>query len=181
MMMKRRTLLLTGALLWPTSSALAGDAAYELEALADTRGRSTSLRRQARGQRLVVVTIKGTWCKVCIEQLTRLQKIRHALAERGARVVALSSERPKQHASAAKRYDLRMPLLSDPKRRVLRKLGLWLERPAHPMPAMVVFDRCGRERGRQLGRRPGARREKQLLAFLDELVKAPANCHEPSA
>ena len=48
--------------------------------------------------------------------------------------------------------------------RVRRDAGLPAQ--GYPQPALVVFDRCGREAGRFVGRSPGQRPESALMAML---------------
>jgi peroxiredoxin len=173
------------AFLMAAGVTIAGDgfaraAAYDRKELRDHQDGKTSLSRSASGHRLVVVTMKGTWCQVCVAQLERLAKLRDALESRGARVVAITVEPAKKNAALAKRLGLPFPILSDPKHRIVEQLGLWLPRADHPMPATVVFDRCGTERARLRGRRPGQRPEPQLLAFLRKLQEKPARCELPA-
>ena len=72
-------------------------------------------------------------------------------------------------ADVAAQRKLTMPLLSDQSTAVLRALRLWRPRWRHPLPALVVFDRCGNEVGRLEGRGPGMRPEAALLEHLKKL------------
>lgn len=148
--------------------------AYTMRALYDGAGKRTSLAEQAPGQLLVVVVIKGTWCPVCVAQLQRLSKLQRQLDARNTRVVALTSEPPAQIGAAQKRLPFK--LLNDPKHLVLQRLGLWRPRWNHAQPAIVVFDRCGKERRRVEGRAPAVRVERSLFRVLDELLREKHRC-----
>jgi peroxiredoxin len=148
--------------------------AYDMRALFDSSGKPTSLAEQADGQHLVVVVLKATRCPVCAAQLERLAKLRKQLKKRHTRVVALTSESVDQVREAQKH--LPFPLLSDPKQRVLQLLDLWQPGWDHPLPALVVFDRCGSERARSEGRGPGSRHERELLQLLDKLDDEESSC-----
>lgn len=154
---------------------------YTLKGLRRTTEVSTTLAQEASGRRLVVVVMKGTWCPVCVRQLRRLATMRSQLEEFGVRVVGLNTDSSKKNRALREREKLPFELLSDSERRVTKALGLWIASAGHPMPAIVVFDRCGAERGRLTGRRPGQRPESALLQMLAEMKKHPAKCREPVA
>lgn len=154
--------------------------AYHLPKLRKHDGKTTSLGSVARGKRLVVVVLKGTWCQVCVGQLQRLAKFERQLEKLDARVVGLTHESHAKAKAVARDSGLPFPILSDPKHEVLAALDLWRDEWGHPLPAIVVFDRCGDERGRMSGRRPGDQGEKSLLAFLKKLADKPESCELPS-
>jgi peroxiredoxin len=154
--------------------------AYRLHKLRKHDGKTTSLASAAGGRLLVVVVLKGTWCQVCVGQMQRLAKVEKRLEKLGTRVVGLTHESHTKAKAVAKDSGLPFPILSDPKHEVLAALGLWRDDWGHPLPAMVVFDRCGDERGRMSGRGPGDQVEKSLLEFLKKLADNPASCELPS-
>ncbi len=165
----------------PARAAAKQRNAYTERALRGDNGARTSLAAAAGGHRLVVVVMKGTWCPVCIKQLQRLAKLDKALKRLGVRVVGLTHEGVEKANRLRKERALRHPILSDPKHEVLSLLGLWRPQWGHPLPAMVIFDRCGKERGRISGRAPGERPERALLRFLKKLVKRPERCNKINA
>jgi peroxiredoxin len=161
--------------------------AYTLRELVGSRASDpkepakTSLSAVASGRPLVVVVLKGTWCEVCLGQMSRLAAKRKELEKLGVRVVGLTAESLEKARAARKRSGLPFAILSDPTTRVTQALGLWRETLGHPMPGIVVFDNCGQERGRLRGRAPGHRPERALFELLHELHERPAGCETPNA
>ena len=153
-----------------------GPDAYFNSVLQDSRGARTSLSGLAAGQPLVVVVLKGAWCRVCMGQLQAFATQRKQLSGLGARVVGLSADSPTNHRAAIQRTQLPYPIASDPRHSVLRGLGLWRPDWGHPLPAVIVFDRCGTERGRIEGRSPGERTGPAVLKLLRTMAKTPAQC-----
>lgn len=152
-----------------------------MRGLQDLKARRTSLREQAAGRALVVVVMKGHWCPVCVGQLVRLGEQRGRLNELGAFVVGLNADGPKANRIVAAQKRLVFPVLSDETHAVIERLGLWFPDAGHPMPAMVVFDRCGDEAGRLIGRSPGDRPEPQLFELLEKLRASKRACGRPNA
>jgi len=148
---------------------------YTLRVLEDHEAQATSLRQSASGQRLVVVVMKSAECPVCRGQLQRLGQRAEQLARLGATVVGLSHD-----GAVAADGDRAGPfgdfaVLLDRSRKVLRALRLWRPSWRHPVPTLVVFDRCGAERARLEGRAPGMRPEDALFRVLDELAEKPCD------
>jgi peroxiredoxin len=145
-------------------------------------GKTTSLIEHARNGRLILVTMKGHWCGICLGQLARFSALRARLEKLQARVVGLNADSHRANAEAAKHVGLALPMLSDSRHRVLEALGLWVADAEQPMPGIVVFDECGRERGRLVGRNPGQRHETAVIALLEKIVAAPPKCQaQPNA
>ena len=155
-------------------------AAYSRKKLRDHAGKATSLKAAAGGQRLVVAVLKGTWCQVCVDQLKRLSGMADSFSRLGTRVVGLTHEGHVQAAGRAKEAALSFPILSDPNHDVLGSLGLWSDKWGHPLPALMVFDSCGRLRGMLRGRRPGQRPEASLIDLLRKVAKDDS-CDVPRA
>jgi peroxiredoxin len=120
--------------------------------------------------------MKGSWCPVCIAQLGRLGALRPRIHKLGARVVGVSTDKVAENRRAAEQARLSDPILTDADRRVVSALGLWRPDAGHPMPAIVVFDRCGTERARIEGRAPGERPEAAVIRLLEEMVTRPPSC-----
>lgn len=182
--MQRRHLLLLGLIAGAqglTAVAEATTSAYARRELHRPDGEPTSLGAAAAGSRLLVVVMKSTHCPVCLAQLRRLEQHAARLKEFGVKVVGLSHETHQECARAQQRARLHTVLLSDPNRTVLAGLGLWREDFGHPMPALVIFDRCGAERGRLVGRSPNQRPEPALFELLEALRKNPEGCRRPNA
>jgi len=108
---------------------------------------SLALARPPAGQTQVVVVMKMASCGVCAAQMRRL-----AEADLGAPVMGIThSPRPEAQRVAAATG---VPTYSHAEG--IRSMGLWLDDRGLAMPAVVVYDRCGEEAGRIVGRRPGA-------------------------
>jgi peroxiredoxin len=164
-----------------TSSEAAADDAYELRVLKDQDGQETSLAAQAAQRSLVVVVMKGYWCRVCVAQLQRMGELKARLDALGATYVGLNADAPADNLEMKKKEEIDCQILSDEQHQVLDKLGLWLPRAQRPLPAIVVFDRCGDEAARWVGRRPGARPESALLRLLRKLAQEKRICSGPNA
>lgn len=160
---------------WPPSAWAAEPDVhpYSGAVLKDLNADTTSLRAQARGQRLVVVVMKGHYCALCRRQMKRLQAMSEQLRALDAKVVGLNHDSVEANRAVAKHDDLKLPILSDRRHEVISALGLWLEDVGHALPAIVVFDRCGSERGRQVGRNPDVRPEAALMKLLREVNDKP--------
>jgi len=61
----------------------------------------------------------------CTQEACAFRDLSHAFAERGVAVVGVSADSTKQQAGFAGKYELTMPLLSDPDRQVLEPWGVW--------------------------------------------------------
>lgn len=141
----------------------------------------TSLAEAAGGDALVVVIMKGHWCRVCSDQLARLVEKRQDLEAVGARLVGLSADAPSVNKRMLDERGIECRVLSDEKHQVLDELGLWLPKDGHPLPAILVFDRCGEEAARWAGRQPGDRPESALFRVLRRLAEDRRACNRPSA
>lgn len=166
------------AALWAVPAAAEGSAVYHRLALKDLVGDSTSLAREAAGKKLVVVVMKGHWCPQCIKELQLLAGVQKELTELGAVVVGLNADPSRANAAVAQKYSLPFQLLSDPDHSTLEALGLWLPELEHPMPAIIVFDACGKEHSRRIGRGASGTSTQATLA---ELRKLQSNPCAPSA
>jgi len=154
--------------------AVAATSAQAEDELRSARDIRTDFKGAARNGRLVVVVMKGAWCPVCVGQLDRFAKLGEQLHRLNAQVVGLNADSPADNLVVEKK--LGVPILSDPDGSTLRGLGLWRDDWGHPMPAVLVFDRCGEERGRVVGRRPGLRDEEAVIELLKTLALDPARC-----
>src|SRR5690606_18299993 len=147
----------------------------------DQDGAETSLAEAAGSGALVVVVMKGHWCRVCIDQLGRLAHRQQELKALGARMVGLNADAPGVNKRMLDAQGIECRVLSDEKHQVLDELGLWLPKEGHPLPAIVVFDRCGEEAARWAGRRPGDRPESAVFRVLRRLAEDRRACSRPSA
>jgi peroxiredoxin len=172
----RRAFSAFGALCLLARGALAGPSGYALRRLVSTAGGTTSLAEVAAGKTLIVVVMKGHWCPVCRAEVARLGARSARFRELGARLCALNADAPAANRAIAEKFGLAMPILSDADHAVLAALGLWREGDEHPLPAALVFDACGNEVERFLGRDATTRSEAALLDVARRLHDAPPQC-----
>ncbi len=151
--------------------ALAAAPGWSTAALLDADDRHVSLATAASGRPLVLVVMKHTACPVCRDELLRLRAV-PSIAQSGAVVVGLAVD------TAASDDPLRTSVLHDPTHQVVAELGLW--RAPFTMPALVVFDHCGDERGRVVGRNPGMPQDRAAAALLQRVLDAPGRCGDLS-
>ena len=110
------------------------------------------------GQTSVVVVMKMARCSVCIEQLRTLRT-----AEIGAPIAGITHEPPQ--AAAVVTRATGVPTYSHG--RGIVALGLWRPDLGIAQPAVVVYDKCGDEAGRIVGRRPGLDVTDQVRALVE--------------
>lgn len=159
-----------------STPARAAAAPYPTRGLIDQGGADQSLAEVADGQTLILVVMKGHYCSVCRAQLARLQALFARLKALRARVAGINADPYEANRAVSEKYGLAMPILSDRQHAVVGPLGLWLEQAGHPMPAVVVFDRCGQETWRVVGRDSDSRPEAALLELAERLHLAPPSC-----
>ena len=179
-MQRRKLLVLLSACCWPALARARADV-FTRRVLADQRGEQTSLAAQADGKHLVLVVMKGHWCRVCVAQVQRFGQLASTLKSLSARVVGLNADAPESNRKMAEDEGIDSPVLSDTTHEVLSALGLWLPREQHPLPAIVLFDRCGDEVARWVGRHPGDRPESDVIRVLRKLAEDKRVCERPNA
>jgi peroxiredoxin len=175
-LVSRRRLLAFGASALLGTPAVAGSGPYARRALFDQGGAEQSLAEVAAKKTLIVVVMKGHYCPVCRAQLARLQELRQPLEQLGTVCCGLNADPVAANRVISEKFGFEMPILSDPMHSVLAALGLWLEGAAHPMPAIIVYDQCGNEARRILGRDGNDRPEATLLRLVKRLHDEPPQC-----
>ena len=160
----------------PVAAPSAAPGIFERKLLRTHSHTLTSLAQEAGGKRLLVVVAKGNYCPVCLSQILRLERHSARLAQLGARLVGLTVDSPASNQKARKKHGVTSGLLSDASTRVVRALGLWSPEVQHPTPAIVLFDECGSEAGRWMGRYPGHRPDAAVWEKLETLSKNPPRC-----
>jgi peroxiredoxin len=158
-------------------------------------GESIRLRDELAGVPAVVVLYRGVWCPFCNLALATYQReLEPALAERGARLVAISPQRPDGSLSMQEKHELSFAVLSDPGNTVAtalgvtitpdddvlsaqRGLGLYLTEAnadgtaTIPMPTTLVVDAEGTIRWIDVHPDYSTRSEvAEILAALDEVI-----------
>ncbi len=142
-----------------------GDKAPEFE-LSSVRGGTLSIRDALAEGPVVLSFYRGSWCPFCNLELNALQQQLPAIRECGARLIAVSPEKPDSSLTHAEKLNLEFDVLSDPRNRVADAYGLimtvleslrplylqWgIDLPAAngddshqlPVPATYVIERSG--------------------------------------
>ncbi|MEM6929473.1 MAG: hypothetical protein AAF602_21210 [Myxococcota bacterium] len=130
---------------------------------------AAALAHPNKGQTSVVVVMKQARCTVCALQLRNL-----ARAELGAPVAGVTHDPPGEAAMVTRATGVRT--YSHPQG--IRWLGLWREDLGMPQPAVVVFDRCGKETGRIVGRQPGVDVTDEVKVLVEQ-AKTVTRCGTP--
>jgi len=92
--------------------------------LPNAAGKLISLTEMLDRGPAVIVFYRGGWCPFCTLHLKALQEARHDIEGRGAKLVAISLEKPDAERSAARTLAPDFELLHDSEGRVSRLFGL---------------------------------------------------------
>jgi peroxiredoxin len=123
----------------PADVAVAGTAMPD-GALLDARGAATTLTGARDGQRAVVVFYRGEWCPYCNIALRTYQAaLAPELAARGARLIAVSPQKPDGSLSMQEKNDLTFTVLSDPGNQLAGKLGILTAPSADSLAAQAAL------------------------------------------
>jgi peroxiredoxin Q/BCP len=95
--------------------------------LADQDGREVAWP-DLRGKPVVVFFYPKANTPGCTKEACSFRDHRQAFEERGVQVLGISADSVKSQANFRSRYELTMPLLSDPERTVLEPWGVWGEK-----------------------------------------------------
>ena len=100
-----------------------GDAAPEFT-LPDAFGHEVSLKSLLAEGPLVISFYRGEWCPYCNLELRELQAALPKIQALGAKLVALSPEKPDGGIIATEKNQLTFPILSDFKNKLARQFGI---------------------------------------------------------
>jgi peroxiredoxin len=100
-----------------------GDAAPEFT-LPDAFGHEVSLKSLLANGPLVVSFYRGEWCPYCNIELRELQAALPKIQALGAKLVAISPEKPDNGIIATEKNQLTYPILSDFENKVARQFGI---------------------------------------------------------
>jgi peroxiredoxin len=73
---------------------------------------------------LIVIFYRGRWCPYCVATLEMWQQLLPRVEAAGARLVAISPQKPQHTFFTADQHQLRFPVLSDAGNQVARQFGL---------------------------------------------------------
>ena len=99
------------------------------------------------GKPLVVVLYRGRFCPTTKKFLTAWQDFYPRIQDLGAELIAMSQETPENSAWLRDQYDVKFPLLSDPKIEISKQYGVYVstrrDGTEFGEPALVLLDKDG--------------------------------------
>lgn len=142
--------------------------------LKDSTGKTWTPQEALAGEPVVLVFYLGQTCMACASHLVELDFAIPRFRDRGARVLAISSDSPEISRKRLNRFgDFRLTLLSDPDHATEMAYGVWKPLPGadkddgEPLHGTFVIDRDGMVRWAHVGDRPFA----DVEAILAELPR----------
>ena len=136
------------------------------ETLTDVDGERVDVAKLAAQGRLVVVTLKATWCPVCQEQLVRLRKLLPRLRSCGASFIVLAPGPTDALRQIARDTGFPFPFVEDRDLAIARAADLVLA-DDQIVPAILVLDEARHVEWRQRGRSGVYYGDGELLDVLD--------------
>jgi peroxiredoxin len=106
-----------------TDAKTSGDQAPGFE-LPNVRGGALSIHDALAEGPVVLSFYRGSWCPFCNLELNALQQQLPAIRDCGARLIAVSPEKPDSSLTHAEKLNLEFDVLSDPGNRVAGAYGL---------------------------------------------------------
>ena len=146
--------------------------------LVTSAGALVKLENIASGQVVVMVVMKGTWCPVCVRELRDLSAMKDLFKRLDARLVGLNAQSSSMNGKARAQLGLAPELYSDPEARFLQGQNLWIPSMGHPMPGLLILNRCGRVHSIWTGRAPGFSARARVLSILQRLKEKPSVCRQ---
>jgi peroxiredoxin len=116
-------------------------------------GTAVALGSLWQDNRVVIVFYRGQWCPHCQHQLGELNGAR-AEIEKGARLIAISSDSVEAAAAMHKKLDLGYEVYSDPELAVITKWGVADYAKGISLPATFVVEKGGAISYRKIGKNP---------------------------
>ncbi len=116
-----------------------GDPAPLFE-LSNAAGQPVKLEEQLKQGPVVLVWFRGGWCPYCNLQLQAMQEALPRIAEQGARVLAMSPQKPEHSAKTIQDSKLAFEVLTDVANKVAKQYGIAFKLPdvaAAPMSQNV--------------------------------------------
>ncbi len=91
-----------------------------------------------RGQKVVLYFYPKDMTSGCTKEACSFQENLSALKKKGAVVIGVSPDSPASHEKFADAYGLSFPLVSDEKKAILKKYGVWKEKSLYGKKYMGV-------------------------------------------
>lgn len=115
-------------------------------------------------QRAVVVFYMGHWCPHCQKQLGDLNAASKQFADRGVRLIAISSDQVADAAALKEKLALGFDIYADPQLAVIAKWGVEDDQTQIARPATFIVEPGGSISFRKVGESPTV---DQIVAALD--------------
>lgn len=115
-----------------------GDKAPDFE-LSNVRGGTLSITDALSEGPVVLSFYRGSWCPFCNLELNALQQQLPAIQDCGARLIAVSPEKPDTSLTHAEKLNLGFDVLSDPGNRVADAYGLIMTVPETLRPLYLQW------------------------------------------
>ena len=107
--------------------------------LPDANGKSVSLSSLLRDGRVVLTFYRGAWCPYCNLQLNQLQQVRSEMADKGAKLVAVSPQSPDASADMQQKNELDFSVLSDTGNMVAKQFTTVFRNGDAPVDTMTAL------------------------------------------
>jgi peroxiredoxin len=131
-------------------------------------GQKIDVAKLAKAQRVVVVTLKATWCQVCQQQLVRIKKQLDQIEHCSVSFLVLSPGSAAELNAIQQRTDFPFPFVPDPGLKIGDEMGLILNPEAEElMPAIFILNPDRTIGWIQLGRNSVRYGDSELLTKID--------------
>ena len=131
-------------------------------------GKKIDVAKLAKDQRVVVVTLKATWCQVCQQQLIRIKQQLDQIEHCSVSFLVLSPGPAEQLSAIKKRTDFPYPFIPDTDLKIGAAMRLVLsEKEQELIPAIFILNPDRSVGWIQLGRNAARYGDAQLLAEID--------------
>lgn len=105
--------------------------------LPDGDGKATSLS-QFKGKKVVLYFYPKDMTSGCTTQACSFQENLGVVKRKGAVVLGVSADSPTSHQKFAAKYELTFPLISDEKKELVKKYGVWKEKSLYGRKYMGI-------------------------------------------
>lgn len=105
--------------------------------LPDGNGKTVSLS-DFKGKKVVLYFYPKDMTSGCTKEACSFQENLGAIKKKGAVVIGVSADSPTMHQKFAAKYDLSFPLVSDEKKELIKKYGVWQEKSMYGKKYMGI-------------------------------------------
>jgi peroxiredoxin Q/BCP len=105
--------------------------------LPDGNGNIVSLS-DFKGKKVVLYFYPKDMTSGCTKEACSFQETLGAIKKKGAVVIGVSADSPSLHQKFAAKYELSFPLISDEKKEIIKKYGVWQEKSMYGKKYMGI-------------------------------------------